>query len=604
MPGDFDLVKERIDLVQVMEEHGVRLRKTGRTYVGLCPFHAEKTPSFNVDPDRRSYRCFGCGQTGDVFTFYEKQDGLSRGEALRALAERAGVELTRRAPEEDEHKKRLLAAHETAHFYFRQALRHPAGKVAADYLAGRGIRQETIDKFGMGYAPNIIDGLLLYLRKKGYTDDEAVATGLVIRHERGLFDRFRHRVMIPIRDGRGRIIAFAGRALSPEQRAKYMNSPQTELFDKSATLFALDIAKAAIRRQNEAVIVEGQLDAVSAHQAGFDNVVASMGTALTERQYWIVDDLRVEKATVTFDGDAPGQASAEKRGRELAAVVQRATRVDRAGRGTVAGRRSTGVYVSALPEGTDPDDLARRDPERLRAAIGAAEPVLAFVIEQIRRRSDLASPDGRRRFLAETLPVLAGEPDQLTRQLYLGTLSRLTGVPEESLREQVAARPQDPAPTAPQAPAAPRREWEHVAERYLMAQLIRFPEEAARLDLEPDELQEPDHRAVYALLRSGERPGPRFPAHLAAVVAALGASSPPPVDEGDAARATVLAAMRVREENLRRRMGEVQAALLRGSGDASLLMDELVALGDDLAKLMRTRERDTVLREAAENEDE
>jgi DNA primase len=392
-----------------------------------------------------------------------------------------------------------------------------------------------------------------------------------------------------------------------------MNSPQTELFDKGATLFALDLAKTRIRRDSEAVIVEGQLDAISAHQAGFDNVVASMGTALTERQYWILNDLKIEKAVVTFDGDAPGRASAEKRGRELAAVVQRATRVDRAGRGTVAGRRSTNVYVAVLPEGTDPDELARRDPQLLHGTIAGAEPVLAFVIEQIRKRSDLVSPDGRRRFLAETLPVLVDEPDQLTRELYVGTLARLTGISEESLREQLAARPRGaggaegarpPAPTGQAAPVQPQRgEWDQVAERYLMAQLARFPEEAARLDLDPMELVEPDHRAVLELLRAGERPGPRFPAHLAAVVAALGASAPPPADEGDVARAISMAVMRVREENLRRRMGEVKAALLRGSGDVGQLMDELTTLGDDLARLMRTRERDTV-REAPENEDE
>jgi len=614
VPGDFDLVKERVDLVQLIEEHGVKLRRSGRTFTGLCPFHQEKTPSFSVDPERRSYHCFGCQRHGDCFTFLEEQDGLSAGEALRVLAERAGVELTRRAPEERETEKKLLSAHETAHFYFRQALRlTEAGKAAGQYLDGRGIKPETIEKFGLGYAPDIRDGLLLYLRKKGYSDEEAVASGLVISHERGLFDRFRHRVMIPIRDTRGRIIAFAGRALRTDQPAKYMNSPQTELFDKSATLFALDVAKARIRRDSEAVIVEGQLDAVSAHQAGFDNVVASMGTALTERQYWILNDLKIEKAVVTFDGDAPGQASAEKRGRELATVVQRATQVDRAGRGTVSGRRSTSVYVSVLPVGTDPDELARRDPTLLQATIAGAEPVLAFVIEQIRKRSDLVSPDGRRRFLAETLPVLFDEPDQLTRELYVGTLARLTGISEESLREQLATRPRGPgggerartgAPDAPAAPARPQPgEWDQVAERYLMAQLARFPEEAARLDLDPKELQDPDHRAAFELLRAGERPGPRFPAHLAAVMAALGASAPSPSDEGDVTRAIAMAVVGIREKNLRRRMGEVQAALLRGSEDVGQLMDELTTLGDDLARLMRTRERDTV-REAPENEDE
>ncbi|MBI2324400.1 MAG: DNA primase [Chloroflexi bacterium] len=603
-----------MDLVQLIGEK-VPLKRAGRTYKGLCPFHAEKTPSFTVDPERRTYKCFGCGAGGDCFTWLEKQDGLEPVEALRVLAERAGVELTQRAPQEREHEKKLLAAHEAAHFYFRQALRGTeAGKAAAGYLAGRGIKLETVEKFGLGYAPSFPDGLLGYLRKKGYTDAEAVASGLVIDHERGLFDRFRDRLMIPIRDGKGRVIAFAGRAMRAAQPAKYMNSPSTPLFDKSATLFALDVAKAQVRRKSEAVIVEGQFDAISCHQAGLDNAVASMGTALTAGQYRILDDLKIDKAIVAFDGDAAGTASAEKRGRELAAIVQR--HVSRAGRrGSVATRTGLGVYVAALPEGMDPDQLARSDVARLRELLAGAEPVLAFVIEQIRKRSDLVSPDGRRHFLAETMPLLADEPDPLTRELYMGTLSRLTGVPEASLREQVAAGASaarasatdrgaaGTAPAAPEPRPEPARERNRATERYLMAQLIQFPEEAARLDLDPDELVDPDHRAILAMLRAGERPGPRYPARLAAVVAALGASTPEPVDEDHAARAIEMLALRLRAENVRRRMGEVQAELLRGSGEVGALMDELTILRDQLAWLMRTQERDTVLR-TAENEDE
>ena len=585
--------------------------------MGLCPFHAEKTPSFHVDPERRTYKCFGCGVGGDAFTWLESQDGLEPVEALRVLADRAGVELARRAPEEREQEKKLLAIHDTAHFYFRQALRGTAaGKAASDYLAGRGIQPETVEKFGLGYAPEIRDGLLGYLRKKGYTDDEAVASGLVITHERGLFDRFRDRLMVPIRDGKGRVIAFAGRAMRPTQPAKYINSPRTELFDKGATLYALDVAKAQVRRKSEAIIVEGQFDAISCHQAGFDNAVASMGTALTESQYRILSDLRIERAVVAFDGDAAGKASAERRGAELASIVQRATRVERARRGSVAGRVSTNVHVAVLPDDTDPDQLARSDPDRLRGILAEAQPVLAFVIDRVRQRSDLGSPDGRRRFLAETLPLLADEPDPLTRELYLGTLSRLTGVAEEALRQEAAAVPRDaraarpsapePAartPTAPAGPVTVDRERNLALERYLVAQLLQFPQEAARLDLEPGELHDPDHRAVFEMLRSGERPGPRYPAHLADVIAAIGASAPPPLDEDHAARNIALTALRLREGNLRRRMGEIRAGLARGSGESGGLMDELALVMDELALVMRAKERDAVPR-APENEDE
>ncbi|MDE3103332.1 MAG: toprim domain-containing protein, partial [Chloroflexota bacterium] len=380
-------------------------------------------------------------------------------------------------------------------------------------------------------------------------------------------------------------------------------------------LFALEVAKPQIRRRSEAIIVEGQFDAISCHQAGLDNVVASMGTALTVDQYRILSGLKIEKAVVAFDGDAAGTSSAEKRGRELALVVQRAAQVERARRGSVTGQTATGVYVSLLPAGTDPDELARRDPDGLRRVLAEATPVLAFVIEQVRARSDLVSPDGRRRFLSETLPLLGDEPDPLTRDIYVGTLSRLSGVPEEALREEVAGirRQGRPSAVAGEPPSAAtgeharsggEKEGNDVTERYLMAQLLRFPEEAARLDLDPAEIADPDHRAIYELLRSGERPSPRYPARLAAAVAALGASTPQPVDEDHAARGIEMAAMRLRAENVRRRMGEVRAALNRGNGDVGELMDELASLTERLAGLMRTRERDTVLREAREIEDE
>ena len=328
MPGDFDTVKERVDIVQLVGER-VQLRKAGRAYSGLCPFHAEKTPSFSVDPDRRTFHCWGCGEKGDVFDWLIKLDGVDKGEALKLLADRAGVELTGgRPPAEREREKRLLAAHDTAHFYFRQALRGtPKGKAAAEYVAARGIDQKMVEQFGVAYAPDLPDGLLAYLRKKGYSDEEVLGAGLVVQTERGLFDRFRDRLIVPIRDSRGRIIAFGGRAMRADQRGKYINSPQTLLFNKGATLYALDAAKAEARRQSEVVIVEGYFDAIACHQAGLVNVVASMGTALTVDQYRALDDLHLERAVVAFDGDAAGQRSAEAR-------LRRALRVPRDAVGT------------------------------------------------------------------------------------------------------------------------------------------------------------------------------------------------------------------------------------------------------------------------------
>ena len=600
MPGDFDTVKERVDIVQLIGER-VALKKAGRAYKGLCPFHAEKTPSFTVDPDRRSYHCFGCSRHGDIFTWLEEMDGLEPVEALKVLAERAGVELTsRRDPAEVEREKRLLAANDTAHFYFRQALRGTErGKEVARYLADRGIRAETVEKFGLGYAPDSWDGLVGYLRKS-YSDEEAVAAGLVGRSDRGIFDWFRDRLIVPIKDGRGRIIAFGGRAMRSDQRGKYVNSQGTVLFNKSATLYALDAARAAIRKERAAVIVEGYFDAIVLHQSGFENTVASMGTALTEDQYHVLDAMRIERAIVAFDGDPAGQNSAEHRGIDLAQQVQRAVR--RAGRGAVTATTGLSVYVTVLPADTDPDVLARRDPERLRALLGEAKPVLEFVLARISQRSELGRPDGRRRFLAETLPLVGGEPDQLTRELYLGTLSSLTGIDQETLRREAAAAPppaQRPAPAVNETPAKQTAP----AERYLMALLIRFPEEAARTELDPGDLDDPDNRALLGLLKAGKHPTSDLPAHLAAKVAALGASAPELEGEVDVAQAVEIAALGLRERNLRRRMKNAQGQLARANGgDAGTVDGEVAQLANELAELMHRRERHTVLHAADADE--
>src|SRR5256885_16572524 len=221
MPGDFDTVKERVDIVQLIGER-VPLKKVGRAYSGLCPFHSEKTPSFTVDPDRRTYHCFGCGRHGDVFTWLEELDGLEPVEALKILAERAGVELSsRRDPAEMEREKRLLAGNDTAHFYFRQALRGTErGNEVASYLAERGIRAETVEKFGLGYAPDSWDGLVGYLRKKGYSDEEAVAAGPGGRGDRGPFGWVRGPPIVPPKDGPGRVLSFGGPAGRAVPRGK------------------------------------------------------------------------------------------------------------------------------------------------------------------------------------------------------------------------------------------------------------------------------------------------------------------------------------------------------------------------------------------------
>jgi DNA primase len=609
VPGDFDLVKERVDIVQLIGE-SVPLKKAGRGYVGLCPFHVEKSPSFHVDAERRTYKCFGCGEGGDVFTWLEKREGLTAAEALNSLAERAGVELTRRAPEERKQEDRLLQANDAATFYFRQALRGtPRGKWVAEYLAKRGITQESIDAFGIGYAPDQRDSLLLYLRKKGFSEDEAIAAGLVTRNDRGLWDRFRDRLIVPIRDRRGRAIAFGGRAMRDDQQGKYVNSNQTLLFNKSATLYGLDKASAAIRKEGTAVIVEGYFDTIACHQAGFTNVVASMGTALTEDQYRVLNDMKIEKAIVAFDGDAAGQRSAESRGRELLSALSRFG--SGAGGGRLGTRTGLALFVTVLPEGLDPDDVARKEPELFRRLLAEAKPLLEFLIDRVRATSRLDQSEGRLRFLQRTAALIAEEPDPVRREVYLSEVAGSAGVDPAFLREKLPAAgkstqrttraPSEPSPQRREAPAAKQTPS---FERYVMALLTRYPEEIARADLAPTDLVDPDLRTLFEQLQAGKRPDTDLPAQLAALAAALGANAPELDEQTDPGQVIEIAALRLRVDNVQRRLGEARIQLAHAEGDVGGLDGEIARMGEELERLMKRRERRTVLRSELEREED
>ncbi len=594
MPGDFDTVKERVDIAAVIGAY-VPLRKAGRIYKALCPFHSEKTASFTVDPDRRTYKCFGCSEGGDVFTFLEKKEGLTPAEALERLAKEAGVELTRRRPEEREQHQRLYAAHDVAYFYFRQALRkHAGGTQALAYLERRGLRPETIEQFGLGYAPDLQQGLLSYLRKKGFTDDEAVASGLVVRTERGRFDRFRQRLMVPIRDQKGRPIAFAGRAMRADQQAKYVNSPTTPLFEKSRVLFAFDLARPAIRKGKEAIVVEGQFDAVAAHQAGVANVVASMGTALTPQQYEALRPV-AQRVVIAFDADPAGARAAESRGRELLALADRV--LVRAGRGALATAVGLDLYVAVLPPGMDPDELVRQDPDRFRAVVAEAKPVVEFLLDALASRHELDTPAGRRDYLREALPLLAGVSDPITRALYLDRLAGATGVGQEVLETELRAlRSGRRADTAGGDPGKQRA----APERYVVAQLLRFPDQVRRLELSPEDVSDPDLRSLFELIRSRERPD-RYPEPLAALRAELLTEVEEPASVDELVTAVEQAALRVRERRVRRQLEEARGALARQPYDVGFATN-LADLVGDLARVTDALDRHTSLERAAVEE--
>ncbi len=431
-------IKERLDVVTVIGRY-VPLKKSGSSYKGLCPFHSEKTPSFHVFPQTGTWKCFGCGAGGDIFTFLEKRENLPFPDVLRMLAKEAGVPLETVKPEVKEARQRLLDLHILATAYFQtNLLASPEGQRARAYLTQRGVSQETIEAFQLGYARDGWEHLIQHLTSQGFSLEEIIQAGLAIpRDMGGAYDRFRNRLIIPIRDIQGRVIAFGGRILG-DGEPKYLNSPQTPIFDKSRVIFGLDMAKRAIRAKDVVVLVEGYMDVISAHQHGFKNVVAAMGTSITPQQIHILS--RYSRNFVfALDADAAG-ARATWRG---VMVVQEAL----AERGVIAPtpsgfrtekRMLADVSIAIMPEGQDPDDVLRQDPNQWQSLIENAVPVVDYIIQQTAAQTDLQTAAGKSHFVAEVLPTLSKIGDAIQRRHYIGRVASLARVRESDVEEALA----------------------------------------------------------------------------------------------------------------------------------------------------------------------
>ncbi len=477
-------IKEKLDITEVIGET-VQLKKAGTTFKGLCPFHGEKTPSFTVTPARETWKCFGCGRGGDIFNFVMERDGVDFPTALRTLATRAGIELTARTTREDAQRKRIREALEAAIAFYHLVLTgHRAGARALDYLHGRGFTDETIATFQLGFAPDAWDVLATRLVKHGFTGADLEAAGLASprRGGRSMYDRFRARVIFPIRDATGGATGLAGRILGPqtaESGPKYLNSPQTLLFDKGRTLYLIDRAKSAIRRTGRAVLVEGNTDALMAHQAGFGNVVCSMGTALTAGQVELLTRY-APRIALAYDVDAAGQSAASFGATELTALVGEIERSPYRG-------RLTDVDVVRLPEGRDPDEVIRDDPAAWEAATAAPQPIMEFLIDRAASRHDQRSVTGRERLVAEVLPTLRTIADPVRRDGYLQILARRSGVDERTLLEALRT------PAVPAGRVTPRGSGDggHVGSRINLEAILAQPDaldpRAVERALEPAE---------------------------------------------------------------------------------------------------------------------
>jgi DNA primase len=486
-----DEVKQRTDIVEVASQY-TKLTKAGRNFKGLCPFHSEKHPSFFIYPEQQSWHCFGaCNTGGDVFSFMMKQQNLGFGEALRLLAEKAGVTIPSRVKQEADKEKyeRLYQANEAASQYFHNLLLNsPAGERARNYVAQRGLSEKTVAHFQLGYSLSSWDSLKQHLMEKGYTESELAEAGLLITAESGdSHDRFRNRLMFPIFNTRGRITGFGARVLD-DSLPKYINSPETPIFDKSGNLYAINLAAPAIRQQNNAVLVEGYMDVITAHQNGFNNVVASMGTSVTEKQVNILKKL-TKNIVLALDADAAGEEAM------LRCV------------GYENGLNAE-IKVVILPSGKDPDDVIRKEATMWQNLLEEALPVVDYTFNMVTAELDLTTAKDKTLAVGKLLPIIAEIEDPVRQAHYLQKLAGLVKVNERTLEaalskvrpKQVRSKIEKPKqePTTHPLISSP-------LEEYCLALLIQHPElKSHQGELLPEYFENSENREAFIAIKQAE----------------------------------------------------------------------------------------------------
>lgn len=465
--SDTDEIKSRLNIVDIVGER-VKLKKAGRNFKGLCPFHTEKTPSFIVSPDRQTFHCFGCGKGGDIFSFVMEFDRVDFTEALETLAERAGVALSRRIADTPEAKlkQQIFEVNHLASEYYHYLLTsHKIGEHARLYLKKRGISDKSIQTFGLGYSPNNWDGLLSFLKKRGYDEVLLEKAGLVLRSSRSgrgarHYDRFRGRVMFTLKDHRSNVVGFSGRVLEPQvKEAKYINTAETPVYIKGNVLYGLDVTKAAIQKTNEAILMEGELDVISSFQAGISNVTAIKGSALTENHARLLRRF-CERLVFALDSDIAGDAAA-RRGIEIA---------ENAG---------FDMRVLRLPSGKDPDEAVREHAGLVKKAIENAQPIYDYLLASALSRYDAKSSFGKKKIADEYSAILLKIDNSIVRGHYIRELARVIDIPQESVQEELdraskrkgyRKTAQEKVPALPGRPSLSRLEQ---TELYLLSLLLQ-----------------------------------------------------------------------------------------------------------------------------------
>src|SRR5919109_332900 len=492
-----DEIKSRIDIVDLVSEAGVKLRHAGKNYTGFCPFHDnKKTPAFVVWPESGTWRCFGqCNEGGDVFKFVMKRENLDFKEALDKLAARAGVEVptfTRHTPEQKEAHDKLRILLEDAIIFYRSHLM--ANKPLLNYLRQqRGLTDVSIETFGLGYAPNAWHAALTHFTRRGYSEQDLAEPGLISQRDSGgFYDRFRNRLMIPIRDENGRMAGFGARIVDPNDVPKFINSPETPIFSKGHLLYGLDRARKPKPTADQAVIVEGYQDVIALHQAGYDNAVSPMGTALTEHQLRLLKRF-TRRIVLALDPDAAGQ-KAVLRGLDAARqAMDREGELGFDARGLLReeARLQADLRVAAIPDGLDPDEIVARNKEEWAKLIEKAKPIVTYVMETLAAGQNIIDPKVKNQIAAQVLPLIEDLPNALERDTYRQQLARMLRVDESALTGTQAQASRVKRPRGAQGtqgqqkqekqPAAVTVSTNNKVEAYIIAVLVKKPELLYRL---------------------------------------------------------------------------------------------------------------------------
>jgi len=422
MLSSIDEIKDRLDIVEVIGGY-IKLQKSGQNFRALCPFHSEKTPSFFVSPTRQLWHCFGgCNEGGDIFKFIMKIEGVEFGDALRILAQKAGIEIKKENPKIRSERERLYEVCELATKFFEEQLKQSKiGQDAKSYLLDRKINQESLKKWRIGYAPDTWQGLFNFLISKNYSKEEIKKAGLGLSSERGSFyDRFRGRIIFPIFDLSSNVIGFTGRIFKNKDKdeiAKYVNTPQSLLYDKGRILYGLNRAKVEIRKKNTCILVEGNIDLIMVHQAGFENTVAVSGTALTDYQLSILKRYS-DNLLIAFDMDSAGQA-ATKRGIDLAQA------------------QGFNIKIITLTEGKDPAEIISKDPEEWKKSLEGAKAILDFYFDTAFFERDLNSPEEKKEIADILLPVIKRISNKIEQAHWIQKLAKKLSIREEIVQEQL-----------------------------------------------------------------------------------------------------------------------------------------------------------------------